>query len=91
MKNFAAAIMLAIGAYASPFTAGELHSLKTFKYGKFVASMKPTMLHGTGSSFYLYGLDDKEEQNVFNEWNSMIIVPSHGDEQLVSRMNFNKL
>ena len=43
MKNFAAAIMLAIGAYAAnskPYASGALHSKETFKYGKFVTSMK---------------------------------------------------
>jgi len=44
-KNFASALaLLAIGAYASseekPNAAGELHSKGTYKYGRFVASMK---------------------------------------------------
>jgi len=50
-KSFASAIaLLAIGAYASdelvnrheekPSAAGVLHSKATYKYGRFVASMK---------------------------------------------------
>ena len=44
-KNFASALaLLAIGAYASneekPNAGGELYSKATFKYGRFVASMK---------------------------------------------------
>ena len=44
-KNFASALaLLAIGAYASneekPNAGGELYSKGTYKYGRFVASMK---------------------------------------------------
>jgi len=61
MKNFATAILLAIGASANitPFNGGELHSKDTFKYGRFVTSMKSSSAKGTGSFFYLYGLHDE--------------------------------
>jgi len=41
MKNFATAVMLAVGAVAkiNPYNAGELHSKETYKYGRFVTSM----------------------------------------------------
>jgi beta-glucanase (GH16 family) len=54
MKNFTAAIMLAIGACADwrhpetqPYTGGDLHSKDTFLYGRFVASMKSSQAKGT--------------------------------------------
>jgi beta-glucanase (GH16 family) len=54
MKNFTAAIMLAVGACAKqphpshqPYTGGDLHSLDTFLYGRFVASMKSSQAKGT--------------------------------------------
>jgi beta-glucanase (GH16 family) len=52
--------------------------------------MKPSMLKGTGSAFYLYGLD-KEDTNVFDEWNAMVIVPSLKEKAIASRMSFNYL
>ena len=63
MKNFTATIMLAIGAYAAPYSGGQLHSKDTFMYGRFVASMKGGNWSGvsgpfTSSAFYLLGLDD---------------------------------
>ena len=54
--------------------------------------MKPSMLHGTGSAFYLYDRDnDGDKQNVFDEWNSMTIVPSHHHEPIVTRMSQDTL
>ena len=52
MNKFTAAIMLAIGASAAslpakPYTGGELHTLDTFMYGRFVASMKSNQQRGT--------------------------------------------
>jgi beta-glucanase (GH16 family) len=58
MKNFTAAILLAIGAYAGdyanqphpshqPYTGGDLHSKDTFLYGRFVAMMKSSQAKGT--------------------------------------------
>jgi hypothetical protein len=92
MKNFAAAIMLAIGAYANEksITAGELQSVNTYKYGRFVASMKPSMVKGTGSAFYLLDLD-QEEPKIFDEANTMVVVPSLNEKAIASRMNFNYL
>jgi len=81
-KSFASAIALfAIGAYASdeekPSAAGVFYTKDTYKYGRFVASMKASNARGTGSAFFLYNLEDfDEDQDVFDNWNSMTIVPS---------------
>jgi len=97
-KNFASALaLLAIGAYASneekPNAAGELHSKGTYKYGRFVASMKASQALGSASAFALYDLESfTNDQDVFSNWNAMAIVPSleHSDEEtsaFYSRMN----
>ena len=83
-KNFASAIaLLAIGAYADnhekPYASGELHSWDYFKYGRFIASIKGSNAMGTGSAFYLYNLEDfywEGDQDVFDNWNAMTIIPS---------------
>jgi hypothetical protein len=50
--------------------------------------MKSTMLKGTGSAFYLFDRDnDYKEQNVYDEWNSMYIIPAHHHEPIVTRMS----
>jgi len=79
MKNFATAVLLAIGASATinPFNAGELHSKETFKYGRFVTSMKSSNAKGTGSFFYLYDLRDNIDHTIFEEWNAFCVIPSH--------------
>merc|ERR1711899_263302 len=61
-KNFTSALaLLAIGAYASneekPNAAGELYSKATYKYGRFVASMKASRAMGSASAFALYDLE----------------------------------
>ena len=81
MKNFATALMLAIGANAmdKPNVAGELHSKDTFKYGRFVARMQASDALGTGSAFYLFNLEDVEDfegADVFDDWNAITVVPS---------------
>merc|ERR1712241_659214 len=81
-KSFAPAIALfAIGAYASdeekPSAAGVFYTKDTYKYGRFIANMKASNAKGTGSAFFLYNLEDfDEDQDVFENWNSMTIVPS---------------
>merc|ERR1712241_836007 len=81
-KSFASAIaLLAIGAYASneekPTAAGVFYTKDTYKYGRFIASMKASRALGTGSAFFLYNLEDfHDDQDVFENWNSMAIVPS---------------
>merc|ERR1712088_949957 len=62
-KSFASAIaLLAIGAYASEHekltSAGVFYTKETYKYGRFVASMKASNAMGTGSAFFLYNLED---------------------------------
>merc|ERR1712038_2137809 len=87
-KNFTSALaLLAIGAYASneekPNAAGELYSKATYKYGRFVASMKASQALGSASAFALYDLESfADDQDVFNNWNAMAIVPSlaHNEE-----------
>jgi len=97
-KNFASALaLLAIGAYASneekPNAAGELYSKGTYKYGRFVASIKASQALGTATAFALYDLESfTNDQDVFSNWNAMAIVPSleHSDEEtsaFYSRMN----
>merc|ERR1711997_808378 len=96
-KNFASALaLLAIGAYASseekPNAGGELNSKGTYKYGRFVASMKASKAKGTGSVFALYDLESfANDQDVFSNWNAMATVPSLADGEetsaLYSRMN----
>jgi putative sterol carrier protein len=50
------------------------------------------MLKGTGSAFYLYGRDNDEEyQHVFKEWNSMLILPSHHHEPIITRISKDQL
>jgi len=91
-KNFASALaLLAIGAYASneekPNAAGELYSKATYKYGRFVASMKASQALGTASAFALYDLESfADDQDVFDNWNAMATVPSL-TPALYSRMN----
>ena len=81
-KNFASAIaLLAIGAYASseekPIAAGQFHLQDTYKYGRFVASMKASHAMGTGSAFYLYNHEDFDhDEDVFDNWNAMLVAPS---------------
>merc|ERR1712218_468079 len=97
-KNFASALaLLAIGAYASneekPNAGGELYSKGTYKYGRFVASMKASQALGSASAFALYDLESfADDQDVFENWNAMATVPSlaGGDETsaLYSRMNY---
>ena len=87
--------MLAIGASAAslpakPYTGGELHTLDTFMYGRFVASMKSTQQSGTLSSFYLYNLDDGFDKEFFQDTNSINVVPSH-DPPLITRMSRESL
>jgi len=54
--------------------------------------MKPSMLRGTGSAFYLYERDNTiDKQKVFDEWNSMTIVPSHHHEPIVTRISYDTL
>jgi len=49
------------------------------------------MLRGTGSAFYLYERDNTiDKQNVFEEWNSMTIVPSH-HPPIVTRISHDVL
>ena len=68
--------MLVIGAYANtktPYTAGQLHSLETFMYGRFVASMKGSNQDYTASAFYIKNLDDE-----LPEMNGHEISPGFG-------------
>jgi len=91
-KNFASALaLLAIGAYASneekPNAGGELYSKATYKYGRFVASMKASRAMGSASAFALYDLEDfADDQDVFDNWNAMAAVPSL-EPALYSRMS----
>merc|ERR1739836_293953 len=91
-KNFASApALLAIGAYASneekPNAGGELYSKATYKYGRFVASMKASRAMGSASAFALYDLESfADDQVVFDNWNAMATVPSL-TPALYSRMN----
>jgi len=91
-KNFASALaLLAIGAYASneekPNAGGELYSKATYKYGRFVASMKASRAMGSASAFALYDLESfADDQDVFDNWNAMATVPSL-TPALYSRMN----
>ena len=80
--------MLAVGvsAYIKPFNAGELHSLETYKYGRFVTSMKYSSEMGTGSFFYLYALQDEIDEDIFDEWNAFCVIPSH-NPMLVTKMS----
>merc|ERR1712228_412943 len=74
-KNFASALaLLTIGAYASseekPNAGGELYSKGTYKYGRFVASMKASSALGSASAFALYDLESfVNDQDVFSDWN----------------------
>merc|ERR1712241_952005 len=82
---------LAIGAYASneekPNAGGELYSKATYKYGRFVASMKASRAMGSASAFALYDLESfADDQDVFDNWNAMATVPSL-TPALYSRMN----
>ena len=96
-KNFASALaLLAIGAYASneekPNAGGELYSKATYKYGRFVASMKASQALGTATAFALYDNESfTNDPDVFSNWNAMAIVPSlaHNEETsaFYSRMN----
>jgi len=56
MKNFAAAIIFAIGACAAAdtdvITGAEIHSRDTFKFGRFVASMRGPVTEGTVAELY---------------------------------------
>jgi beta-glucanase (GH16 family) len=85
-KSFASAIaLLAIGAHASdeekPTAAGGVSSKATYKYGRFVASMKASRAMGTGSAFFLYDNEDfAADDDVFDNWNAMTIVPSLGQK-----------
>merc|ERR1712158_55080 len=75
-KSFASAIaLLAIGAYASEHekltSAGVFYTKDTYKYGRFVASMKASNAMGTGSAFFLYNLEDfYDDQDVYENWDS---------------------
>lgn len=86
-KNFASALaLLAIGAYASSeekqIAAGELHSMGTYKYGRFVASMKGSKALGTASAFALYDIESfSNDQDVFENWNAFAIVPSLAENE----------
>jgi len=89
--------MLAIGASAAslnattkPYTGAELHTLDTFMYGRFVASMKSNQHEGTVSSFYLYNLEDGFDKEFFQDTNSINVVPSHEDP-LITRMSKESL
>merc|ERR1712051_334736 len=96
-KSFTSAIaLLAIGAYASEHekltSAGVFYTKDTYKYGRFVASMKASNAIGTGSAFFLYNLEDfYDDQDVFENWNSMAIVPSleqnEGGSTLYTKMS----
>jgi len=96
-KSFASAIaLLAIGAYANVHekltSAGVFYTKDTYKYGRFVASMKASNAMGTGSAFFLYNLEDfYDDQDVFENWNSMAIVPSleqsEGGSTLYTKMS----
>ena len=80
MKNFTAAIMLVLGAYANtakPFFGGEVHSLNSFKYGRFVASMKSSDMKGAVSNFYLYDVNDPEGDRFLTEMNGVEIDPDY--------------
>jgi len=84
-KSFASAIaLLAIGAYASdeekPTAAGVMYTKDTYKYGRFIANMKASNALGTGSAFFLYRFESFPYA-VFEEWNSMAIVPSLGQNE----------
>jgi len=50
--------------------------------------MKGSKAMGTGSAFYLFDKEDVEEQDVFDEWNSIAIVPSLGPGmELMTKMS----
>merc|ERR1712088_184894 len=84
-KSFTSAIaLLAIGAYASEHekltSAGGFYTKETYKYGRFIANMKASNALGTGSAFFLYRFESFP-YDVFEEWNSMAIVPSLGQNE----------
>jgi len=80
--------MLALGAlaYDTPYLGGELHSKETFKYGKFVTYMKSSEAKGTGSSFYLYAIPEQVNHEIWEEWNSINVIPSH-EPPVVTKMS----
>ena len=90
--------MLAIGAVASdekPYFGGEIYSKETFKYGRFSATVRPSKVNGTVTSFYLYshhndGHDHykNNEDWLFDEWNSISYVPfKDNDDNYVTKMS----
>jgi len=59
-----------------------MYTKDTYKYGRFIANMKASNALGTASAFLLYNLEDfDEDQDVFENWNSMTIVPSLGQSE----------
>merc|ERR1712083_858078 len=57
-----------------------MYTKDTYKYGRFIANMKASNALGTGSAFFLYRFESFPYA-VFDEWNSMAIVPSLGQNE----------
>jgi beta-glucanase (GH16 family) len=84
MKQFAAAIMLALGAIASnledqnkPYISAEIRSKDQFQYGRFMTKMQGSDRHGTIATFMTLWLGDEEEKFSFAGWNhiNLELVP----------------
>ena len=71
MKNFAATIILSIAAYAEAkstvYTSGEIKTRDTFKYGRFVTSMRGPVSKGTIASFFT-AENDPNFDDVYNSF-----------------------
>jgi len=53
-----------------------MHTKQAFMYGRFKASIRASNAKGTGSAFFLLNLEEDGEEDVFDEWNAITIVPS---------------
>ena len=69
MKQFAAAIMLTLGAMAAdlkdqhkPYISAEVRSKDQFQYGRFMTKMQGSDRHGTIATFMTLFLGDEEEK-----------------------------
>ena len=65
MKNFIKATILAIGTCSAAdtgvITGGEIHLMESFKFGRFVTSMRGPAAKGTVASFYTMQLDAQDD------------------------------
>ena len=83
-QQFAAAIMLTLGAMAAkvnnpekPYISAELRSRETFQYGRFVTKMQGSDRKGTLAAFCTLWLGDEEEDFSIAGWNhvNLELVP----------------